>query len=93
MGKIVAICVSKQKGLQKEEVPFVNVIKAHGIEGDAHAGKWHRQISFLDKEDIEEFKKVILELSPIKEIITQPLGPIIGASSGPGTIIVNYKGK
>ena len=56
MGKIVAICVSKQKGLQKEEVPFVNVIKAHGIEGDAHAGKWHRQISFLDKEDIEEFK-------------------------------------
>lgn len=56
MGKIVAICVSKQKGLQKEEVPFANVIKAHGIEGDAHAGNWHRQISFLDKEDIEEFK-------------------------------------
>ena len=43
--------------------------------------------------DIEDFKKVILELVPVKEIAVEILGPVIGASSGPGTIIVNYIGK
>lgn len=57
MGKIVSINISEKKGLQKHEVDFVNVIEDFGIEGDAHAGKWHRQISFLDKEDIDEFNK------------------------------------
>ena len=57
MGKVVSINTSERKGLQKHEVDFVNVIEDFGIEGDAHAGKWHRQISFLDKEDIDEFNK------------------------------------
>ena len=57
MAKIVAICTSSKKGLQKKEVPFANVIEDFGIEGDAHAGKLHRQISFLDKEEIDEFNK------------------------------------
>ena len=55
MGKIVAICVSSQKGEQKHEVPSVELIENHGIRGDAHAGAWHRQISFLDKEEIDKF--------------------------------------
>ena len=45
------------------------------------------------KEDIDSFKNCILEAVRVKEIIVEPLGPIIGASSGPGTIIVNYIGK
>lgn len=45
------------------------------------------------QEDIEMFKEVILKEVKVKEIVTEPLGPIIGASSGPGTIIVNYRGK
>lgn len=45
------------------------------------------------KEDVEAFKARILEQVKVKDIICRPLGPIIGASSGPGTIIVNYKGK
>ena len=57
MGKIVSINISEKKGLQKHEVDQVNVLEDFGIEGDAHAGKWHRQISFLDKEDIDEFNK------------------------------------
>ena len=57
MGKIVAICASKQKGIQKTEVPSCSVKINHGIEGDAHAGTWHRQISFLDKEEIDAFKQ------------------------------------
>lgn len=57
MGKIVSINISEKKGLQKHEIDYVNVLEDFGIEGDAHAGKWHRQISFLDKEDIDEFNK------------------------------------
>lgn len=45
------------------------------------------------EEDINDFKKAILDVVKVKNIIVMPLGPIIGASSGPGTIIVNYYGK
>ena len=44
-------------------------------------------------EDIQMFKDAILKQVKVKNIIIEPLGPIIGASSGPGTIIVNYRGK
>ena len=44
-------------------------------------------------EDVEFFKKAILEQVKVKNIVVETLGPVIGASSGPGTIIVNYKGK
>ena len=57
MGCIVAICTSKEKGLQKEPVFSASFEVNHGIIGDAHAGTWHRQISFLAKEDIDEFNK------------------------------------
>ena len=46
-----------------------------------------------DEKDINAFKEAVLAKVKVKEIISQPLGPIIGASSGPGTIIVNYRGK
>lgn len=57
MGKVIAICISEKKGTQKHEVSLANFIENFGIEGDAHAGKYHRQISFLAKEDIDEFNK------------------------------------
>jgi len=50
MGKIVAICISKKKGVQKEDVKQCKLIENHGLEGDAHAGSWHRQVSLLSKE-------------------------------------------
>lgn len=46
-----------------------------------------------DKEDVEAFKSIILARVNVKNVIVESLGPVIGASSGPGTIIVNYKGK
>ena len=46
-----------------------------------------------DEKDINAFKEAVLAKVKVKEIVSQPLGPIIGASSGPGTIIVNYRGK
>lgn len=57
MGRIVAICTSSKKGVQKEAVDKAFFRKEHGIVDDAHAGSWHRQVSFLAKEDIDEFNK------------------------------------
>lgn len=56
MGKIMAVNISEKKGTQKKNVHTANVIEDWGIENDAHAGKWHRQVSLLSYEKIEEFK-------------------------------------
>lgn len=56
MGKVIAVCTSSQKGTQKENVRSAEIIEDFGIKGDAHAGKWHRQISLLSLERIEEFR-------------------------------------
>lgn len=56
MGTIESICISEKKGTQKHEVPEAEIIEDWGIKGDAHAGKWHRQVSLLGLEQIEEFR-------------------------------------
>lgn len=56
MGKILAICISKKKGTQKEPVDSAVLLEDWGIEGDAHGGKWHRQVSLLSFEKIEDFR-------------------------------------
>ena len=52
--KIVSIAVSKKKGTIKKCVPEAELIENHGIKEDAHAGDWHRQLSFLASESIEK---------------------------------------
>ncbi len=64
MGKIIALCVSKNKGEQKHPIDSVSLKKDFGIVGDAHAGNWHRQISFLAKESIDEFNKKGADVTP-----------------------------
>ncbi len=56
MGKILAICTSEKKGTLKNEVKEAKFIEDFGIENDAHAGKWHRQVSLLSFERIDEFR-------------------------------------
>ncbi len=51
--KIVSIAVSKTKGTRKVQVKKAELLEDYGIDGDAHAGKWHRQVSFLSSENIE----------------------------------------
>ena len=55
--KIVSIAKSKKKGTRKIPVDEVQVLSDHGIEGDAHAGPWHRQVSFLASESIEKARE------------------------------------
>lgn len=56
MSKVLAICISKHKGTLKNEVSEANFIEEFGIEGDAHAGKWNRQVSLLAFEKIDDFR-------------------------------------
>ena len=52
--KIESIAISRKKGTRKTVVDKVEIVKDHGLLGDAHAGPWHRQVSFLAKESIEK---------------------------------------
>jgi MOSC domain-containing protein YiiM len=54
--KVVAVCVSSNKGQRKTSVDQVELRTNHGIEGDAHAGEWHRQVSLLAQESIEKMR-------------------------------------
>lgn len=56
MGTIKAVCTSDVKGVQKSETPFIELLPDWGIQDDAHAGKWHRQVSLLGYEQVERFK-------------------------------------
>lgn len=57
MGIVKAICISEKKGTQKHKVEEAIFVKDWGIEKDAHAGKWHRQVSLLSYDKIQDFKK------------------------------------
>lgn len=56
MPTIKAICLSEEKGTQKHPVPAARLVEDWGIENDAHAGHWHRQVSLLSQEKIEDFR-------------------------------------
>jgi len=56
MGKILAICISKQRGVQKKPINEAKVIADWGIEHDAHGGDWHRQVSLLGLGEIDDFR-------------------------------------
>ena len=56
MGKLLAINISKERGTEKREVPQAELVADYGIMGDAHAGKWHRQVSLLSAEKIDAFR-------------------------------------
>lgn len=58
-GKVRAVCISEAKGTQKHEVDEVYLEKEHGIVGDAHAGKWHRQVSLLAAESIAKTQEAL----------------------------------
>lgn len=56
MGRVLGICISERRGTQKKEVEEAVLKENWGIEGDAHAGNWHRQVSLLSFEKIEDFR-------------------------------------
>lgn len=63
VSKVTAVCISKNKGERKTPVEKVNLIPNHGIDGDAHAGEWHRQVSLLAQESIEKMQRLGLSVT------------------------------
>ncbi len=65
MATITSVNISKHKGVQKEPVgpEPQNVIVDFGVENDAHAGDWHRQVSFLAEESIAKARDMGLDVS------------------------------
>ncbi len=61
--RIVSIAVSRKKGTRKHSVDTVELLEDYGISGDAHAGKWHRQVSFLASESIDRARDQGLEVT------------------------------
>ena len=61
--RVVAVSVSRTKGVKKENVPSITLLPDFGVEGDAHAGS-ERQVSFLAQESIDAMQGRGLELHP-----------------------------
>ena len=55
-GVVKAICISDKRGIEKRAIEEGHFLVDFGIEGDAHAGHWHRQVSLLSYEKIEDFR-------------------------------------
>ena len=56
MGEIRALCISEKRGTAKQATDRAFFITEYGIDGDAHAGDWHRQVSLLGLGEIEDFR-------------------------------------
>lgn len=62
MGKVIAICISEKRGTSKKDIKEGIFIEGFGIEGDAHGGNWHRQVSLISKEKIDAFNALGAEV-------------------------------
>ena len=101
MGTIIAVCISEQKGVQKHPVPELVLRVGHGVEGDAHAGNWHRQVSFLAEESVDEMRGLGFDLPPgafAENLLTRglalktlPVGTVLRA--GTALLAVTQIGK
>ena len=61
MATVTAVNISKEKGVPKESVKRGYFAVNCGLEGDAHAGDWHRQVSLLGWESFEKVRKMGLD--------------------------------
>ena len=101
MGTIIATCISDRKGIQKRQVPEIELRVGLGIPGDAHAGNWHRQVSLLAEESVDEMRSLGFDLPPGAfaenlltrglELKTFPVGTVLRA--GTALLAVTQIGK
>jgi len=88
-GRVVAISISREKGTPKQNVSMAVLVEDWGIEGDAHAGRWRRQVSLLPLESIESMREKGLNLRPgaFGENITVQSVDVRGLRSGDRILI------
>jgi len=62
--KVISVNISEQTGEKKHNVECCLIVVGHGLEGDAHAGEWHRQVSLLAVESIDKMRLQGLDVWP-----------------------------
>lgn len=98
---VEAVCVSEEKGTRKHPVDEIELVVGEGVAGDAHAGRWHRQVSLLPAEAVDELRALLPELAPgdfAENILTRgvdlkalPVGTVLRA--GAAELVVTQIGK
>lgn len=63
-GKVIAVCISKEKGTRKKDVGRCELVPDFGLQDDAHGGPWHRQVSLLAMESIRKMIEKGLQVGP-----------------------------
>ena len=98
---VEAVCVSEEKGTRKHPVDEIELVVGEGVAGDAHAGRWHRQVSLLPAEAVDELRDLLPELAPgdfAENVLTRgldlkalPVGTVLRA--GTAELVVTQIGK
>ena len=98
---VEAVCVSEEKGTRKHPVDEIELVVGEGVAGDAHAGRWHRQVSLLPAEAVDELRALLPELAPgdfAENVLTRgldlkalPVGTVLRA--GAAELVVTQIGK
>lgn len=98
---VEAVCVSEEKGTRKHPVDEIELVVGEGVAGDAHAGRWHRQVSLLPAEAVDELRSLLPELAPgdfAENVLTRgldlkalPVGTVLRA--GAAELVVTQIGK
>ena len=63
-GRVVSVNTAAEKGVRKAPQASIRLLAEHGVEGDAHAGPWHRQVSLLANESVEKMRAQGLDVAP-----------------------------
>ncbi|WP_293814522.1 MOSC domain-containing protein [uncultured Parolsenella sp.] len=100
-GKVIAVCTSAEKGVRKQSVASIELEVGTGVVGDAHSGAWHRQVSLLPDEAVDDLRQVLPNLKAgdfAENILTRgldlkslPVGTVI--SVGEALLAVTQIGK
>ncbi len=98
---VEAVCVSEEKGTRKHPVDEIELVVGEGVAGDAHAGRWHRQVSLLPAEAVDDLRDLLPELAPgdfAENVLTRgldlkalPVGTVLRA--GAAELVVTQIGK
>ncbi len=100
-GTVLAVCMSEKKGVRKALVDSISLEVGVGVAGDAHAGNWHRQVSLLPNESVDELREVLPNLAAgdfAENILIEgldlkslPVGTVLGV--GQALVAVTQIGK
>lgn len=100
-GEVIAVCMSAEKGVRKQSVDSIELEVGTGVVGDAHSGAWHRQVSLLPNEAVDDLRQVLPNLKAgdfAENILTRgldlkslPVGTVI--SAGEALLAVTQIGK